>query len=190
VRRTAELQASEQRLEQLAYFDGLTGLANRRHFNDDLQVLVGQARRGAEFALVLVDLDRFKPINDLYGHDTGDVVLKTVGSRLRLATREVDLVARLGGDEFAVLLRQPGAREDVAAVCERIIATFTRPIPYRSLSLEVRASVGVARCPQDAGDAESLYKSADVALYAAKEAGRGSWRWAGAAVEVDRPHDC
>jgi diguanylate cyclase (GGDEF)-like protein len=185
VRRTAELQASEQRLEQLAYFDGLTGLANRRHFNDDLQNLVEQARRGTEFALMLVDLDRFKPINDVYGHDAGDVVLKTVGSRLGLATREVDLVARLGGDEFAVLLRQPGTREEVAAVCERIIATFARPIPYRSLSLEVRASIGVARCPQDAQDALALYKSADVALYAAKEAGRGSWRWAAASVETD-----
>ncbi|SDI22314.1 ligand-binding sensor domain-containing diguanylate cyclase [Paraburkholderia phenazinium] len=185
VRRTAELQASEQRLEQLAYFDGLTGLANRRHFNDDLQHLVEQARRGTDFALVLVDLDRFKPINDAYGHDAGDAVLKAVGSRLRLTTREVDLVSRLGGDEFAVLLSQPGDREAVAAVCERIIAMFAQPIPYRSLSLEVRASIGVAQCPQDARDATALYKAADVALYAAKEAGRGAWRWAGAPFEVD-----
>jgi diguanylate cyclase (GGDEF)-like protein len=178
VRRTAELQASEQRLEQLAYFDGLTGLANRRHFNDDLHLLVGQARRGAEFALVLVDLDRFKPINDTYGHDAGDEVLKAVGARLRQATREVDLVARLGGDEFAVLLRQPGEREAVAAVCERIMATFAQPVPYHHLSLAVGASIGVARCPQDALDAQTLYKSADMALYAAKEAGRGALRWA------------
>lgn len=187
VRRTAELQASEQRLEQLAYFDGLTGLANRRHFNDDLQHLVELARRGDEFALLLVDLDRFKPINDAYGHDAGDAVLKAVGSRLRLTTREVDLVSRLGGDEFAVLLRQPGDREAVEAVCERIIATFAEPIPYRSLSLEVRASIGVARCPHDARDAMALYKVADVALYAAKEAGRGAWRWAGTSFEVDGP---
>ena len=178
VRRTAELQASEQRLEQLAYFDGLTGLANRRHFNDDLQRLVEQARRGTDFALVLVDLDRFKPINDAYGHDAGDVVLKAVGSRLYQATRKVDLVARLGGDEFAVLLTQPGDAETVAAVCERMMATFAQPIPYRDLSLEVGASVGVARCPQDAQDAIALYKAADVALYAAKEAGRGAWRCA------------
>ena len=182
VRRTAELQASEQRLEQLAYFDGLTGLANRRHFNDDLHLLVGQARRGAEFALVLVDLDHFKPINDASGHDAGDEVLKTVGSRLREATREVDLVARLGGDEFAVLLRQPGDREAVAAVCERIMATFAQPVPYRNLSLEVGASIGVARCPHDARDAQTLYKSADMALYAAKEAGRGALRWAEASL--------
>jgi len=186
VRRTAELQASEQRLEQLAYFDSLTGLANRRHFNDDLQLLIEQARRGAEFALVLVDLDRFKPINDIHGHDAGDVVLKAVGSRLRLITREIDLVARLGGDEFAVLLRDPGEREAVAEVCERIIATFAEPIPYRKLSLEVRASIGVARCPQDSRDAQGLYKSADMALYAAKEAGRSAWRWAGDSFAVDR----
>jgi diguanylate cyclase (GGDEF)-like protein len=185
VRRTAELQISEQRLEQLAYFDGLTGLANRRHFNDDLQHLVEQARRGTDFALVLVDLDRFKPINDAYGHDAGDAVLKTVAARLRLTIREADLVSRLGGDEFAVLLRHPGDREVVAAVCERIIARFAQPIPYRSLLLDVTASMGVARCPQDAKDATALYKAADVALYAAKEAGRGAWRAAGEPFEMD-----
>jgi diguanylate cyclase (GGDEF)-like protein len=111
-----------------------------------------------------------------------DEVLKTVGSRLREATREVDLVARLGGDEFAVLLRQPGDRESVAAVCERIMATFAQPVPYRDRSLEVGASIGVARCPHDARDAQTLYKSADMALYAAKEAGRGALRWAEASV--------
>jgi diguanylate cyclase (GGDEF)-like protein len=105
-------------------------------------------------------------------------VLKAVGARLRQATREVDLVARLGGDEFAVLLRQPGEREAVAAVCERIMATFAQPVTYHHLSLAVGASIGVARCPQDALDAQTLYKSADMALYAAKEAGRGALRWA------------
>ena len=174
--RTAELQASEQRLAQLAYFDGLTGLANRRHFNDDLQHMIQLARRGAEFALVLVDLDRFKPINDAYGHDAGDAVLNAVGARLRTATREVDLVSRLGGDEFAVLLNQPGDAETVAAVCDRILAAFAEPILHRGLALEVGASIGVARCPHDACDAMALYKAADVALYAAKEAGRGVWR--------------
>ena len=176
VLRTAELQASEQRLAQLAYFDGLTGLANRRHFNDDLQHMVQLAHRGAEFALLLVDLDRFKPINDAYGHDAGDAVLNAVGARLRNATREVDLVARLGGDEFAVLLFQPGDGAAVAAVCERILAAFAEPICYSGLSLEVGASIGVATCPRDANDAMALYKAADVALYAAKEAGRGVWR--------------
>lgn len=184
VLRTAELQASEQRLAQLAYFDGLTGLANRRHFNDDLQHMIQLARRGAEFALLLVDLDRFKPINDAYGHDAGDAVLNAVGSRLRTATREVDLVSRLGGDEFAVLLSQPGDGKEVAAVCERILAAFAEPIRYGGLSLEVGASIGVARCPHDAHDAMALYKAADVALYAAKEAGRGVWRSAEVAFEV------
>jgi diguanylate cyclase (GGDEF)-like protein len=180
VLRTAELQASEQRLAQLAYFDGLTGLANRRHFNDDLQHMIQLARRSTEFALLLVDLDRFKPINDTYGHDAGDAVLKAVGSRLRMATREVDLVSRLGGDEFAVLLSQPGDGEAVAAVCKRILATFAEPILHDGLSLEVGASIGVARCPRDARDAMALYKAADMALYAAKEAGRGVWRSADA----------
>jgi diguanylate cyclase (GGDEF)-like protein len=84
-----------------------------------------------------------------------------------------------------VLLREPGDREAVAVVCERIIATFAQPVPYRSLSLDVRASVGVARCPQDAKDAMALYKAADLALYAAKEAGRGAWRAAGESFEAD-----
>jgi diguanylate cyclase (GGDEF)-like protein len=112
-------------------------------------------------------------------------VLNAVGARLRIATREVDLVSRLGGDEFAVLLNQPGDAETVAAVCERILAAFAEPILYRGLALEVGVSIGVARCPHDACDAMALYKAADVALYAAKEAGRGVWRAAEVSLRMD-----
>ena len=196
--RSAELRLSEQRLEQLAYHDGLTGLANRRLFNDELQRLVAQARRGNVFALMLLDLDRFKAINDAQGHDAGDAVLGAVGARLVLAVREVDLVARLGGDEFAVLLRDPAGREAVDMVCRRIIEAVAEPVSYRGMALQVGTSIGVALCPAEAEDADTLYKSADLALYAAKQAGRGAWRWGTAPrapaagkidVGVDAPAD-
>lgn len=175
--RSAELRRSEKRLEELAYHDGLTGLANRRLFNDQLQRFVAQARRGNVFALMLLDLDRFKAINDTQGHDAGDAVLAAVGARLVQALREVDLVARLGGDEFAVLLHDPAGREAVDMVCRRIIEAIAEPVSYRGMALQVGTSIGVALCPAEAEDADTLYKSADLALYAAKQAGRGAWRW-------------
>jgi len=181
--RSAELRLSEKRLEQLAYHDGLTGLANRRLFNDELQRLVAQARRGNVFALMLLDLDRFKPINDAHGHDAGDAVLAAVSERLVQAVREVDLVARLGGDEFAVLLRDPAGREAVDMVCGRIIEAIAEPVSYRGMTLQTGMSIGVALCPAEAQDGETLYKSADIALYAAKQAGRGAWRWGASSRE-------
>jgi diguanylate cyclase (GGDEF)-like protein len=194
--RSTELHRSEKRLEQLAYRDGLTGLANRRLFNDELQRLVAQARRGKVFALMLLDLDRFKPINDAHGHDAGDAVLGAVGTRLLQAVREVDLVARLGGDEFAVLLRDPAGREAVDIVCHRVIQAIAEPVSYRGMALQVGTSIGVAMCPAEAQDADTLYKSADLALYAAKQAGRGAWRWGTAspgrrpgAIDVEVPAD-
>ncbi|HEY9065449.1 MAG TPA: diguanylate cyclase, partial [Burkholderiaceae bacterium] len=184
--RSAELLRSEKRLEQLAYHDGLTGLANRRLFNDELHKLVAQARRGSVFALMLLDLDRFKPINDVQGHDAGDAVLAAIGARLVQAVREVDLVARLGGDEFAVLLRDPAGREAVDMVCRRVIEAIAEPVAYRGMALQVGTSIGVALCPAEAQDADTLYKSADLALYAAKQAGRGAWRWGTAPREPAR----
>lgn len=192
--RSAELRRSEKRLEQLAYRDGLTGLANRRLFNDELQRLIAQARRGSVFALMLLDLDRFKPINDAHGHDAGDAVLTAVGARLVQAVREVDLVARLGGDEFAVLLRDPGSREAVDMVCGRVIEALGESVSYGGMTMQVGTSIGVALCPAEAQDADTLYKSADLALYAAKQAGRGAWRWGTAArvptsgeIDVEAP---
>jgi len=129
------------------------------------------------FALLLLDLDRFKPINDAQGHDAGDAVLVAVAARLVQALREVDLVARLGGDEFAVLLRDPAGREAVDMVCRRVIEAIAEPVSHRGVALQVGTSIGVALCPAEAQDADTLYKSADLALYAAKQAGRGVWRW-------------
>jgi diguanylate cyclase (GGDEF)-like protein len=187
-RRTEELRASQQQLEQLAYFDGLTGLANRRLFAEELRRLVAETQRGgAGFALALVDLDRFKQINDAFGHDAGDTVLMTTGQRLTTAVRAGDRVARLGGDEFALLLHPVG--DDAAsidAVYRRITELLAEPMRVPSGdSVRAGASVGIARCPQDADSAEALYKAADVALYEAKRAGRGQWRRAGSAARVE-----
>jgi diguanylate cyclase (GGDEF)-like protein len=176
--RTRELQESQQQLEQLAYYDGLTGLANRRLFNDDLRHLMAQAQRnGLGLYLLLVDLDHFKQINDTQGHDAGDAVLKAVSACLTGAVREADRTARRGGDEFAVLLpdtADPGAAE---AVCRRIIEGLADALPQAaSLPVLPSASIGAACYPRDAQDVDALYKAADLALYEAKHAGRARWR--------------
>ncbi|WP_170304280.1 ligand-binding sensor domain-containing diguanylate cyclase [Duganella radicis] len=176
--RTAELRVIQSQLETLAYGDPLTGLANRRLFNDELRHLVAQTERGgAAFTLLLIDLDRFKQINDTLGHDAGDALLVAAAERLRAAVRESDRVFRLGGDEFAVLLHQPLESGTPAAVCTRILANLAAPLGHREAVIEISASVGAALHRQ--GDShEQLYKRADIALYHAKAAGRNTWRQA------------
>jgi len=175
--RTAELHESERRLTQMAYHDGLTGLANRRLFNDNLKHLLAAARRGQPFALLLIDLDRFKQINDTHGHDAGDAVLTMIAERLRSVVRDIDHIARLGGDEFAVLLSNIGDRAAVDLVCRRIIDSIAAPIDYRGSTLQTGASIGAAACPRDESSEDALYRAADQALYEAKRAGRGQLQW-------------
>jgi diguanylate cyclase (GGDEF)-like protein len=175
--RTAELRATQAQLETLAYGDALTGLANRRLFNDDLRLLVALAERGGgpTFALLLVDLDRFKPVNDTYGHDAGDALLVAAADRLCAAVRESDRPFRLGGDEFAVLLSQPADSAALEPVCARILANLAAPLPHGDVIIEISASIGAAIFRE--GDShEQLYKRADLALYEAKAAGRNTWR--------------
>ena len=165
--RTSELQQSQQRLEQLAYYDGLTGLANRRLFNDDLRHLMAQAQRnGLGLYLLLIDLDHFKLVNDTLGHDAGDAVLRTVSACLNVAVREADRTARLGGDEFAVLLPDTADPDAAEAVCRRIAQGLARVLPQGQSALTLPS----------ARDVEGLYKAADLALYAAKHAGRSRWQ--------------
>ncbi|HEV6964394.1 diguanylate cyclase domain-containing protein [Roseateles sp.] len=177
--RTEELRESQAQLEKMAYFDGLTGLANRRLFNEELRGRIAEVRRGGGgFALALIDLDRFKQINDEYGHAAGDAMLVAAAQRLRDVVRAGDRVARLGGDEFVALLRPVGdSLEALDAVCSRIVEELGRPLSLPGGQVvQAGASVGVARCPQAAEDADALLKAADVALYEAKHAGRGQWR--------------
>ena len=175
--RTRELQSSQQQLEQLAYYDGLTGLANRRLFNDDLRHLMAQAQRnGLGLYLLLIDLDHFKQINDTQGHDAGDAVLKAVSACLAGALRESDRAARLGGDEFAVLLPDTADPAAAEAVCRRIAEGLAQVLPQGTSSLAMpSASIGAACYPRDAQDVDALYKAADLALYEAKHAGRARW---------------
>jgi diguanylate cyclase (GGDEF)-like protein len=173
--RTAELRAIQLRLETMAYNDALTDLPNRRRFNDELHRLAALGRRGgAPFALLLIDLDHFKHINDTLGHDAGDALLVAAAERLRAAVRETDCVARLGGDEFAVLLT-PASDVIVGDVAQRIVDSMHTPVTFGPHVMHISASIGAAVAAQDG--VEALYKRADTALYRAKKAGRDTWRW-------------
>lgn len=174
----ADAQArSQEQLRHIALHDTLTGLANRRHFNEALQARCVQLQEdGSAFALLLIDLDRFKPINDLLGHPTGDKVLQKVAVRLRRAVRADDLVARIGGDEFAVIASDMDEGEGVGELADRILELLARPFVVEGQTAEMGASVGIALAPVDGTDGESLTVHADLALYTAKRDGRGRAR--------------
>jgi diguanylate cyclase (GGDEF)-like protein len=166
-----------QLVDQITYqalHDQLTGLANRVQFTTELRSAVHDAREsGADVSLVYLDLDRFKPVNDDYGHEVGDALLAAVADRLRTCTRSTDVVARLGGDEFAVLVTAQSA-EAVTLLPDRIRSAFTAPFEIDTLRIELGASVGRAAYPADAEDAESLLRVADAAMFAAKRSRRTS----------------
>lgn len=187
-RRSAELRESQRHLEEIAYADPLTGLPNRRLFNDDLRHRVALAvRDGGPFTLLLIDLDDFKSINDTLGHDAGDAMLMETATRLTRAVREADRVARMGGDEFAVLLTQTCEREAVDLICGRIVESLSEPVLFKGTAMRVSASIGAALCPSQGTAPDALYKAADVALYEAKRDGRNTWRWCGGQITSARP---
>ncbi|MDQ3982372.1 MAG: EAL domain-containing protein, partial [Actinomycetota bacterium] len=170
---TDSLRRQLQEIEHVALHDSLTGLPNRRLFRDRVeQALLAAKRSGNSVAVMLIDLDRFKEINDTLGHQSVDVLLRELGARLRGLLREPATFARLGGDEFGVVLPQdPEVR--VAEVFERIRTALEQPFVVHGLSLGVEASVGVAVFPRDGEDVDTLIKHADVAMYVAKEAHSG-----------------
>ncbi len=167
-----ERKRVESRLTELAHYDGLTGLANRMTLRDRLGVCLAKSRRyGEDCALLYIDLDFFKPINDTHGHEVGDVVLQQVAMRMRVTVREYDTVARLGGDEFAVLIEdlEKDRPEDVA---ERVLRRIRLPIIVGDLELRVGASGGLAVFPYAAETIDALVRCADKAMYKAKAKGR------------------
>lgn len=178
VARTAQLRESQRQLEQIAYYDTLTALPNRRMFMEEFRELLVLAglQRGS-FAVLLIDLDRLKHINDTLGHDVGDALLIEAAIRLQAAVRKSDCVARLGGDEYAVLLTHNPAAADIEAVCQRIVAGFEREILVNGAGLRTSPSIGVAVYPDHGMSQDQLYKSADIALYEAKRSGGNTWRW-------------
>jgi diguanylate cyclase (GGDEF)-like protein/PAS domain S-box-containing protein len=164
-----ELKRAEMTLEHLATHDTLTGLPNRYLMFDRLnQLLVRAARYGLSFAILIIDLDGFKRINDSRGHDVGDLVLRGVAERLTRNLRAADTVARIGGDEFVVLLESLRAGPDATALADKIRSTVGMPFALPGGDAAVTVSIGIGQYPDDGRDAEELLKAADVAMYRAK----------------------
>ncbi|HSA59172.1 MAG TPA: diguanylate cyclase [bacterium] len=171
--RTAELARANEDLAFLANHDGLTGLPNRALFEDRLKQMMAQCRRSGErFALMFLDMDFFKAINDGWGHRAGDAVLKEVAVRLKNNSRDADTVARVGGDEFIVLLSQIQGRDDVRIFSERIRRALQDPILFEGTQHQVTLSIGAAIYPDDGEESLALVTRADRALYEAKNTGR------------------
>lgn len=169
---------SEDVVRSLAFEDPLTGLPNRRYLKDRLQS-VNDARSARECgaALMVIDLDNFKDINDTLGHSVGDTVLAVVGKRLRRCVRDYDVVARLGGDEFAILILSWMEPEDIERLADRVMEGFREPIAIADLVVRTSASIGVAVASGGDADPDDLLSQADLALYASKDAGRNTWRF-------------
>ncbi|MBU1818102.1 MAG: diguanylate cyclase [Gammaproteobacteria bacterium] len=168
---------AEQRIRHVAEHDGLTSLLNRAAFLQALQAaLVDVRHRARDFAVLYVDLDGFKPVNDQYGHAVGDQVLACVAARLSQVAREDDVVARLGGDEFALLQRGVTDRDSASRLAQRLVDAIAQPIEIESHTVQVGASVGIVMSPADGADAEDLLRKADSAMYLAKATGRGCAR--------------
>jgi len=168
----------ESRIQHLADHDALTGLLNRRMFDDRLRQALANARRSENIvALMLVDLDEFKRINDTYGHLTGDYVLRTVAKRIQESVRETDTVARLGGDEFVVVLVGQRSTEDPALVAEKMLGAITQPIPAGGRHFEIGASIGISIFPRDGDSPDALLRHADAAMYRVKDAGKNRYQF-------------
>lgn len=178
---------TEERLRYLATHDALSGLANRALFQDSLTRSIAQARRDQHtLAIMLLDLDHFKAVNDDLGHATGDMLLKSVAERLTGCVRDCDVVARLGGDEFIILLTAPTDAQGAADIARRILSALSKPIPVGVAELPVGASIGISLYPKHGEDPDTLLKNADSAMYRAKEC-RGRYEfWSPVGLPLDR----
>jgi len=178
-----QIKQVEEELRKLAQFDPLTGLANRRRFEERMHEAIARSERsGQTLALMFLDLDRFKQINDSLGHKTGDRVLQEFAARLVASVRQTDTVARLAGDEFVVVLehlRPDSARDEAESLAAKILAAMVPALRVDDASLTFSTSIGIALRAPGETDAAALLQRADAALYAAKHAGRGTWRFNG-----------
>ena len=180
---TTYFDVTEQRKAQaliahMAHHDLLTNLPNRALMRDRLEQATARVKRGDKIAVLFVDLDGFKPINDTHGHAMGDVLLKEIAKRLRAATRQTDTVARIGGDEFVVILGGVIAFENVEFVARRILEAIAEPFVHEGQSIRVGASIGISLSPEDGLDPEQLLTKADMAMYAAKKQRKGGYVYA------------
>jgi diguanylate cyclase (GGDEF)-like protein len=174
-----QTEAARQVAHVLSRQDPLTQLPNRRVFSEEISRLLPSQENGRPFAVLLVDLDHFKPVNDLYGHATGDFILRTAAERLLKVVGTKGTVARLGGDEFGIILEaDPQILEQQSEICAKaIISTMSELIPIGGFKVEVGASVGIALCPDHGADAKSLFRNADMALYDIKQTTRGKFKF-------------
>lgn len=186
VRDITKRKEAERLIQQMAHYDNLTGLPNRYLFGDRLEKAIQRTQRHHSFmALMFVDLDRFKPINDELGHAAGDTVLKEVAVRLLRHVRATDTVARVGGDEFVIILEELGDAELAGKVAEKILEAFCEPIQLGEHQRTVGASIGISVCPLDGVDLKVITECADEAMYAAKKAGRACYRFYGPEVHAE-----
>ena len=173
-----EREKAEERARFLATHDDLTGLPNRSVFGEAVNDAVKEGHRyGHEFAVMFMDLDRFKNINDTLGHAAGDILLIETAKRLKECMRASDVIARIGGDEFVIMLRKVSDQSQVAAVARKILAAVVKPLTIHGHECRTTASIGISMFPTDALDEESLIKNADAAMYVAKDEGRNSFRF-------------
>jgi diguanylate cyclase (GGDEF)-like protein/PAS domain S-box-containing protein len=171
-----ERKHAEQQMEYQSYHDALTGLANRRLFQEHLTLALAlAARKRRPVAVLFLDLDHFKVVNDSLGHTLGDALLREIATRLRASVREGDVVARVGGDEFTIVLQELDKKEDAAAMAQRVLRVVAEPIDIDGQRLYITASIGIAVYPDDGEDSETLVKNADNAMYRAKAVGRNCY---------------
>jgi len=173
-----EREQMHQQLNYMATHDALTGLPNRTLFLDRLQVALAQSRRNhSKVAVMMLDLDHFKDINDTFGHLVGDMLLQEVGRRLTGILRHNDTVARLGGDEFIILLSDLEKKEYAAGVAKVILKALQKPFHLGNRQIASHSSIGIALFPDDGSDTESLLKKSDIAMYSVKAHGRNNYRF-------------
>ncbi len=173
-----ERKRAEQQVYHLAHYDSLTGLPNRTLLRDRLgQAMNDARRRGAKLAVLFLDLDRFKTVNDSLGHETGDKLLKSVATRLRESMRDSDTISRQGGDEFLLVLRDASDAAAVARVAEKLLDTVAKPYAIGEYELHITPSVGISLFPDDSTDLDTLIRNADAAMYHAKENGRFNFQF-------------
>ncbi|MDD2928928.1 MAG: diguanylate cyclase [Sideroxydans sp.] len=175
-----ERRASFERIQQLAHFDALTNLPNRTLLNQHIEQSMLTAKRNRnKMALLFLDLDGFKGVNDTLGHHAGDMLLREVSSRLKSCIRETDMVSRLGGDEFVIVMSAIGKSEDAAQVAKKIIDSTSMPFEVEGHAVNIGTSIGISIYPDDADDIDSLKKFADAAMYEVKLAGKNNFRFHG-----------
>ena len=181
----SESMLHQSTLEYQANHDALTGLPNRNLLNDRLQQAISSSKRSQHLmALVFVDLDHFKFVNDTLGHDVGDIVLKAVATRLTSCLRNADTAARSGGDEFLLILVEQESTESISAVIRRLLEVIAQPIEVEQQNLHVTCSIGISLLSQDGDDASTLLKNADTAMYHAKEKGRNNFQFFNSAMNL------